>query len=164
MLAVVTKTDLVEPPQVAAALVAAQELGESTGLEFADIVPVSAVSAFQVDLLADLLVARLPEGPPLYPDNELTDEPTETRIAELIREAALEGVRDELPHSLAVSIDETSTDGTTSPSSTRPCTSSGTARSRSCSAPAGPGCVRSAPPRGGRSRRCSAAGSTSTCT
>ena len=61
---------------------------------------------FQVDLLADLLVARLPEGPPLYPDNELTDEPTETRIAELIREAALEGVRDELPHSLAVSIDE----------------------------------------------------------
>src|SRR4029078_2910275 len=57
---------------------------------------------------ADLLVARLPEGPPLYPDNELTDEPTETRIAELIREAALEGVRDELPHSLAVCIAETS--------------------------------------------------------
>jgi GTP-binding protein Era len=95
-------------PQVAAALVAAQQLGESTGLGLADIVPVSAVEKFQVDLLADLLVARLPEGPPLYPDNELTDEPTETRIAELIREAALEGVRDELPHSLAVSIDETS--------------------------------------------------------
>ena len=108
VLAVVTKTDRVEPPQVAAALVAAQQLGESTGLELADIVPVSAVRKFQVDLLADLLVARLPEGPPLYPDNELTDEPTETRIAELIREAALEGVRDELPHSLAVSIDETS--------------------------------------------------------
>ncbi len=77
--------------------------------------PVSAVEKFQVDLLADLLIARLPEGPPLYPDNELTDEPTETRIAELIREAALEGVRDELPHSLAVSIDETSPSGTTSP-------------------------------------------------
>ena len=74
--------------------------------------PVSAVSRFQVDLLADLLVARLPEGPPLYPDNELTDEPTETRIAELIREAALEGVRDELPHSLAVSIDEMAPSGT----------------------------------------------------
>jgi GTP-binding protein Era len=106
--AVVTKTDLVEPPQVAAALLGAQQLGEQTGLPFADIVPVSAVSSFQVELLADLLIARLPEGPPLYPDNELTDEPTETRITELIREAALEGVRDELPHSLAVSIDETS--------------------------------------------------------
>jgi len=110
VLAVVTKTDLVEPPRVAAALLAAQRLGEQSGLAFADIVPVSAVARFQVDLLADLLVARLPEGPPLYPDNELTDEPTETRIAELIREAALEGVRDELPHSLAVSIDEMSRD------------------------------------------------------
>ncbi|MFL6130860.1 MAG: GTPase Era [Mycobacteriales bacterium] len=110
VLAVVTKTDLVDRDRVAAALVAAQRLGERSGLAFADIVPVSAVSRFQVDLLADLLVARLPEGPPLYPDNELTDEPTETRIAELIREAALEGVRDELPHSLAVSIDEMSTE------------------------------------------------------
>ena len=110
VLAVVTKTDLVDRDRVAAALVAAQQLGERTGLAFADIVPVSAVSRFQVDLLADLLVARLPEGPPLYPDNELTDEPSETRIAELIREAALEGVRDELPHSLAVSIDEMGTE------------------------------------------------------
>ncbi len=108
--AVITKTDLVEPPQVIAALTGAQRLGEETGLAFAEIVPVSAVSAFQVDLLADLLVARLPEGPPLYLDDETTDEPTETRIAELIREAALEGVRDELPHSLAVSIDEMSDD------------------------------------------------------
>jgi GTPase len=106
VLAVITKTDLVPPPRVAEALLGAQRLGEQAGLAFADIVPVSAVSAFQVDLLADLLIDRLPEGPPLYPDNELTDEPTETRIAELIREAALEGVRDELPHSLAVSIDE----------------------------------------------------------
>jgi GTP-binding protein Era len=111
VLAVVTKTDLVEPPEVVAALAGAQRLGEQAGLELAEIVPVSAVEKFQVDLLADLLIARLPEGPPLYPDNELTDEPTETRIAELIREAALEGVRDELPHSLAVSIDETSTRG-----------------------------------------------------
>jgi GTP-binding protein Era len=95
---------------VAAALVAAQQLGEQTGLAFADIVPVSAVAAFQVSLLADLLIERLPEGPPLYLDDELTDEPTETRIAELIREAALEGVRDELPHSLAVSIDEMAAD------------------------------------------------------
>ena len=106
VLAVVTKTDLVERDRVAAALVAAQRLGAEVGLEFAEIVPVSAVAGEQVDLLADLLVARLPEGPLLYPGGEPTDEPTEIRIAELIREAALEGVRDELPHSLAVSIDE----------------------------------------------------------
>ena len=109
--AVVTKTDLVAPAQVVTALAAAQRLGEQSTLTFAEIVPVSAVSRFQVDLLADLLVAQLPEGPPLYPDNERTDEPTDTRITELIREAALEGVRDELPHSLAVSIDEMTTEG-----------------------------------------------------
>ena len=69
-------------------------------------VPCSAVDGFQVGLLADLLVARLPEGPPLYPDGELTDEPEETLVAELVREAALEGVRDELPHSIAVVVQE----------------------------------------------------------
>ncbi len=68
--------------------------------------PVSAVAGTQVDLLADLLVARLPEGPALYPDGELTDEPEQVLVAELIREAALEGVRDELPHSIAVTIEE----------------------------------------------------------
>jgi GTP-binding protein Era len=110
VLAVVTKTDLVGPDRVATQLFAAQRLGELVGLDFAEIVPVSALSGFQVELFADLLIARLPEGPPLYPDAEPTDEPTEARIAELIREAALEGVRDELPHSLAVSIDELSRD------------------------------------------------------
>ncbi|MGZ5378726.1 MAG: GTPase Era, partial [Mycobacterium sp.] len=48
----------------------------------------------------------LPPGPAFYPDGELTDEPEEVLMAELIREAALEGVRDELPHSLAVVIEE----------------------------------------------------------
>ena len=99
----VTKTDLVAPHQVVAAQLAD---GWRAGVEFAEIVPVSAVAGDQVRLLADLLVAQLPEGPPLYPDGELTDEPTETMIAELIREAALEGVRDELPHSIAVTVDE----------------------------------------------------------
>jgi GTP-binding protein Era len=51
-------------------------------------------------------VAQLPEGPPLYPDGDLTDAPEETLVAELIREAALEGVRDELPHSIAVLVEE----------------------------------------------------------
>ena len=62
----------------------------------------SAQAGDQVELLADLLVAQLPEGPALYPDGELTDEPEQVIVAELIREAALEGVRDELPHSIAV--------------------------------------------------------------
>jgi GTP-binding protein Era len=110
VVAVVTKIDLVAPDRVAAALVSAQQLGAGAGLEIAEFVPVSAASGEQVQLLADVLMDRLPEGPLLYPDGEPTDEPTETRIAELIREAALEGVREELPHSLAVSIDEMSRD------------------------------------------------------
>ncbi len=68
--------------------------------------PVSAVSGDQVQLLADLLVAQLPEGPQLYPDGDLTDAPEEVLVAELIREAALDGVRDELPHSIAVLVEE----------------------------------------------------------
>ena len=75
-------------------------------LEAADIVPVSAVDGFQVDVVSDVLVSHLTEGPPLYPDGELTDEPEHVMVAELVREAALEGVRDELPHSLAVVVDE----------------------------------------------------------
>jgi GTPase len=101
VLGVVTKTDIAQPDQIA------ERLTQLSGLmEFAEVVPCSAVDGFQVGLLADLLVARLPEGPPLYPDGELTDEPEETLVAELIREAALEGVRDELPHSIAVVVEE----------------------------------------------------------
>ncbi len=102
VVAVVTKTDKVSSRQA----VGEQLLAVSKLAEWAEIVPVSAVSDFQVGLLADLLVARLPEGPPLYPDGDLTDEPEQVLIGELIREAALEGVRDELPHSLAVTVDE----------------------------------------------------------
>jgi GTP-binding protein Era len=99
--AVVTKTDLVEPDRVGAQLLAVSELGD-----WADVVPVSAKSGFQLSRLADVLVGHLPEGPQLYPDGELTDEPEATLVAELIREAALEGVRDELPHSIAVVVEE----------------------------------------------------------
>jgi GTP-binding protein Era len=70
------------------------------------VVPVSAVDGIQIDLLSDLLLEQMPEGEPLYPDGELTDEPEITLVAELIREAALEGVHDELPHSIAVVVDE----------------------------------------------------------
>jgi GTPase len=106
VLGVVTKTDAVPPERVATQLLALRALGEDTRTDFAELVPVSAVSGFQVGLLADLLLARLPEGPPLYPDGALTDEPEQTLVAELIREAALDGVRDELPHSLAVVVEE----------------------------------------------------------
>ncbi len=104
--AVATKTDLATPDQLAEHLLAIDALGRETGTDWAEIVPVSAVAGNQVQLLADLLVARLPEGPALYPDGELTDSPEETLVAELIREAALEGVRDELPHSIAVVVEE----------------------------------------------------------
>jgi GTP-binding protein Era len=104
--AVITKTDAVGKQAVGEQLVAAVELGEQAGIEWAEVVPVSAVAGSQVGLLADLLVARLPLSPPLYPGGELTDEPEQVMVAELIREAALEGVRDELPHSLAVAVEE----------------------------------------------------------
>ncbi|PRW64124.1 GTPase Era [Actinopolyspora mortivallis] len=101
VIGIVTKTDLVARKHVAEQLVAMQEL-----MDFTEIVPVSAVDHFQVDLLSDLLVRQVPEGPQLYPEGEITDQPEESLVAELVREAALEGVRDELPHSLAVTIDE----------------------------------------------------------
>jgi GTP-binding protein Era len=104
--AVATKTDLVAPERLAEHLLAIAALEEETGTVFEEIVPVSAKSGDQVGLLADLLVDRLPEGPPLYPEGELTDAPEEAIAAELIREAALEGVRDELPHSIAVVVEE----------------------------------------------------------
>jgi GTP-binding protein Era len=101
VIAVVTKTDKASKQQVGEQLLAVSQLGD-----WAEIVPTSAVSDFQVQLLADLLVRRLPEGPVLYPDGELTDEPEQVLIGELVREAALEGVRDELPHSIAVTVEE----------------------------------------------------------
>ena len=101
VVAIVTKTDRAARDRIAAQLVAVSRLGD-----FADIVPVSAVAGDQVELLAGLLSGHLPEGPQLYPVDVTTDEDVEARIAELIREAALDGVRDELPHSIAVTVEE----------------------------------------------------------
>ena len=105
LVAIVTKIDKVAKDNLAAALMAVDEL---VGEHAAAIVPVSATTGEQVDVLVDVLAAQLEPGPAFYPDGELTDEPEEALMAELIREAALEGVRDELPHSLAVVIDEVS--------------------------------------------------------
>jgi GTP-binding protein Era len=104
--AVATKGDLVSADRLAEHLTAIAKVGAQCGVDWAEIVPLSALTGHQVGLLADLLVALLPPGPALYPDGELTDEPETTLVAELIREAALEGVRDELPHSIAVLVEE----------------------------------------------------------
>jgi GTP-binding protein Era len=104
--AIATKTDLATSEQLGQHLLDIQRLGEETGTDWAEIVPVSAKSGDQVQLLQDLLVGLLPEGPQLYPDGDLSDAPEEILVAELIREAALEGLRDELPHSVAVVVEE----------------------------------------------------------
>ncbi|MFG1968018.1 GTPase Era [Nonomuraea fuscirosea] len=101
VIAVVTKCDLASREQIAAQLLAVSEVAE-----FAAVVPVSAQSGEQLDVLGDVIIEHLPESPPLYEGGQLTDEPEQVLVGELIREAALEGVRDELPHSIAVVVDE----------------------------------------------------------
>ena len=101
IVAAVTKSDLVGRAALAKRLQEVSELAD-----FAEGVPVSAAKGEQVELLASLLVERMPESPPLYPRDAVTDESEETLITELVREAALRDLRDELPHSLAVTIEE----------------------------------------------------------
>ena len=103
IIGIVTKTDKASRDQVAEQLMALYEL---LGGGDATVVPVSSVKNEQIDVLLDVIIEKLPEGPKFYPDDHLTDEDMETRISELIREAALGGLREELPHSLAVQVDE----------------------------------------------------------
>lgn len=106
IVALVTKTDLATKDQIARQLLAVQELGEQVG-GFAELVPISAEhDDGQLSVLFDVLAQYLPQSPPLYPEGDVTDEPEQTLVAEFVREAALEGVRDELPHSLAVVVEE----------------------------------------------------------
>ena len=102
LIGVVTKIDTVSKDRIAEQLVAVHELlgGEC------EVIPVSARSGEQVDELAGLVAGLLPEGPKFYPDDHVTDDDVNTRMAELIREAALSGLKHELPHSVAVEIDE----------------------------------------------------------
>ena len=106
VIAVVTKTDRVSNPALASKLASVAELGRVASLDWAAVVPVSATAGSQLDDVVAEFRAMLPEGPALYPDGELTDEPEIILVAELIREAALEGVSDELPHSIAVVVEE----------------------------------------------------------
>lgn len=100
-IAIVTKTDSVSKDRLLAHLL---ELGQIA--QFEEIVPVSALKGDQLDLLAELMIQQLPEGPLLYPEETITDEALEDRICEVVREKALERLNDELPHSLAVTLDE----------------------------------------------------------
>jgi GTP-binding protein Era len=100
-IAIVTKVDVASKQQVAERLLQVNELRDWSAL-----IPISAVEGVQLDVLADELIALLPTGPALYPIESTTDDDTHKRVSELIREAILEGVDDELPHSLAVTIDD----------------------------------------------------------
>lgn len=100
-IAIVTKSETVSRDQLAQALLAVAALRQ-----WDDVIPVSAIDGENVDVLADLLIAQMPVSPDLYGDDVTTDEDVETRVAELIREAVLERVSDELPHSVAVVVDE----------------------------------------------------------
>ena len=102
VVALATKSDTVDKLRLAEHLIAIDQLGD-----WSDIVPCSATRGDQVSVVGEVLASHLPPSPgPLYPDDQLTDEPEIVMIAELVREAALEGVRDELPHSLAVVVEE----------------------------------------------------------
>ncbi|GAB3589589.1 GTPase Era [Corynebacterium faecale] len=105
---IITKIDKASRDQVAAQLMAVHELLGGTS----EVVPVSSTTGENVDTLATVIAGLLPEGPKFYPDDHITDEDTETRMSELIREAALSGLKDELPHSIAVEIDEVLPDPT----------------------------------------------------
>lgn len=99
--AIITKTDLAKPSEVVAQLARINELRDWDA-----VIPLSSATGSQIDVLSDELLKLLPISPPLYPAETITDEATDDRIAELIREAALEGVRDELPHSIAVTVED----------------------------------------------------------
>ncbi|MFN8048792.1 MAG: GTPase Era [Ancrocorticia sp.] len=101
VIAAVTKADKVSREVLANHLIEVSQAGN-----FVEIVPVSAVKGEQVELLTSLLLEQMPDSPPLYPRDAISDESEETLICELIREAALEELRDELPHSLAVTLEE----------------------------------------------------------
>ncbi|MGO1438011.1 MAG: GTPase Era [Candidatus Corynebacterium faecigallinarum] len=105
VIGIVTKLDKASKDQVGAQLMALHEMlggAESN----AEVIPVSATEQVQLDVLLDVITAALPEGPKFYPDDHVTDDDRDTRMSELIREAALSGLHDELPHSVAVQIEE----------------------------------------------------------
>ncbi len=102
--AVITKTDLLSKEKLALRLNGIMELAQ--GFTWDEIIPVSAAIHDQIDLLNSLIGAALPAGPAYYPEGTTSDQAIEQLICEFIREAALQDVREELPHSIVVTIDE----------------------------------------------------------
>src|SRR5687767_11590591 len=100
---VVNKMDVAGPEKMAPQLMKAQELGE-----WHEIVPVSAKNGTNVDMLQEMLITLLPQGPKYYPEDMKTDQPQDLLYAEIIREKALQLTREEIPHSIAVRIEEMS--------------------------------------------------------
>jgi GTPase len=102
---VVNKVDVTGHRGVVPQLAEAAEIGD-----YDEIVPVSAKTGSGIDHLRSLVLGFLPEGPPLYPPETLTDQPLEVRLAEIVREKALHVTRQELPHSITVTVDEMETE------------------------------------------------------
>ncbi|CAN5282590.1 GTPase Era [soil metagenome] len=100
VIVVVNKTDMAKPDQIA------ERLAEASGWDFAAYVPISSVTGQGLDALRKEIVSRLPEGPAYFPEGMTTDQPDELLAGEIIREQYLGRLREELPHSLALIVDE----------------------------------------------------------
>jgi len=105
-IAIVTKTDLVSKKKLAEFLIDVQSLARNNGWEWLHIVPVSSLRGDNLETVADVLISALPESAALYPEDITSEESEDMLVAELIREAALDGVREELPHSIVVRVEE----------------------------------------------------------
>jgi GTP-binding protein Era len=100
-LALVNKMDAATRARMVSSLQAVSELGE-----FEQVVPISALTGEQLDVLAELIYRYLPDGEPLFPEDQVSDEPERHFVAEVIREKAISVLREELPHSVAVVVEE----------------------------------------------------------
>ncbi len=107
---VLTKIDNVKQNIIAERLIELDKLAKELNFEWAEIIPISSQTGENLEKLVDLIIKYLPNGPELYPQEVITDESIETMISEYIREAALEDLREELPHSLAVVVHKIETD------------------------------------------------------
>lgn len=103
---IITKTDSSTGAQIAQRIEQGIALGKEAGIDWKFVVPLSSFDKINLKELTSELINCLPEGPALYPDGHLTDEPERILVAEFIREAALQDMREELPHSVAVTVEE----------------------------------------------------------
>lgn len=103
---VVTMIDMAKKPELPKQLIAVAELAERAGFKWDEIVPISAFTDTQLQLLIDLLVKHSSDGPAFYPSDVRSDQELEKVISELIRESVISELFEEVPHSIAVQIDD----------------------------------------------------------